>query len=87
MEHTTNHGWAVLLYPLCSPNLALSDFYLFGLMKNGLHGQHLPSSNTIITALKQSVTSAGADFHECSMQALVHYWWKCIANSGDHVEK
>ena len=33
------------------------------------------------------VTSAGADFYECGMQALVHHWLKCIASSGDDVEK
>ena len=33
------------------------------------------------------VTSSGAGFYECSQQALVHCWWKCIANGGDCVEK
>ena len=32
---------------------------------------------------QQWLTSAGAGFYECSMQALVHRWWKCTVNSGD----
>jgi len=33
------------------------------------------------------VTSAGTDFYEHDMQALVHWWQKCTANGGDYVEK
>jgi hypothetical protein len=39
------------------------------------------------TSRSQNGTSAGADFYECSMQALVHRWQKCIANGGNYVEK
>ena len=60
-----------------------SDFHLFGPMKGGLHGQHFPRNNAIIAAVKQWVTSIGADFYEHGMQALVHHWWKCRANGGD----
>jgi hypothetical protein len=56
-------------------------------MKDGLRGQHFPSSNAIIRAVKQWATSTGADFYECSMQVLVHRWQKCITSSGDYVEK
>ena len=27
------------------------------------------------------------EFYKYGMQALVHHWWKCIANPGDYVEK
>jgi len=37
--------------------------------------------------LWQWVTSAGADFGEHGMQALVHRWWKCIANSDTYFER
>jgi hypothetical protein len=55
-------------------------------MKDGLRGQHF-LSDAVIRAVKQWVTSAGADFYECGMQAPVHRWRKCIANSGDYAEK
>jgi hypothetical protein len=61
--------------------LAPSDFHLFRLMKNGWRGQHFPSNDAVIQAVKQWATSAGADFYECGMQALVHCWRNCIANS------
>ena len=33
------------------------------------------------------VTSASADYYEHNMYALVHCWWKCIANGSDYTEK
>jgi len=48
-------------------------------MKDQLQGQYLPSNYAIIAAVKQWVTSAGANSYQCSMKALVHCWWKCIA--------
>jgi len=37
-------------------------FLLFGLMKDGWHGQHSPSNNASIADMNQWVTSAGEDF-------------------------
>ena len=45
------------------------------------------SNDTIIAAVTQWVISSGADSYECSMQALVRCWWKCIPNGSDYVEK
>jgi len=56
-------------------------------MKDGLRGQHFPSNDAIVRAVKQWANSAGADFYECGMQALVHRWRKCIANGGNYVKK
>ena len=87
IEHAVNLGWTILPHPPYSPDLAPSDFQLFGLMKNGLHGQHFPSTETVTAAVKQWVTSTGTDFYEHSMQDFVHHWQKCIARSDDYAEK
>jgi len=55
--------------------------------KTGLYRQHFPSNDTIVAAVKQWVTSTGADLYTHSMRALVHCWQKCIANGGEYVEK
>ena len=65
MENVANLGLPVLPHPLYSPNLLPSDFRLFGPMKDGLHGQHFPSYNTIRAAVKQCVTSAV--FQKCRL--------------------
>jgi len=43
VEHIVNFGWTVVPHPLYSPDLAHSDFHLFGPMKDGLHGLQFPS--------------------------------------------
>jgi len=48
--------------------------------------QHFPSNNAIMVAMKQWVISAGANFYEHSMQALIHGWQKCRANDGHYRE-
>lgn len=50
--HMASIGQAVLPQPLYSPGLVISHFCLFGLMKNGLNGQHFPSNTVIIAAMK-----------------------------------
>ena len=70
-----------------NPNLTTSDFHMFRLMKDELRGQHFPSNKVMIAAVKQWITSTGADFCEGGVQALVHRWQKSIANAGDYVEK
>jgi len=72
VEHIASLGWTVLPHPPYSLDLAPSVFHLFGPMKDGLRGQHFPSNDAVVQAVKQWVTSAGADFYEGSMQALVH---------------
>ncbi|PNF20470.1 hypothetical protein B7P43_G07694 [Cryptotermes secundus] len=80
-------GWTVLPHQPHSPDLAPSDFHLFGPMKDGLCGQHFPDNDAVIGAVRKWLASAGADFYGYGIQALVHRWQKCITNSGDYVEK
>jgi hypothetical protein len=74
VEHIVNLGWTVVSHPPYSPDLVPSDFHPFWPMNDGLHGQHFPSNDTVIQALKQWATSAGGDFYKRDMQALVHRW-------------
>jgi len=68
VEHVANLGWTDAQCPPYSP-----DFHLFVLMKDGLRGERFPSSIAAIAAVKQWVTSVGAGFYECIMQALGHH--------------
>ena len=86
VEHIVKLGSTVLPHPPYSPDLVPSAIHLFGPMKDGLRGQHFPN-NVVIEAVKQRTNSAGADFYECGMQALVHCWRKCIAIGDDYVQK
>jgi len=51
---TVEHlGWTVVPHPPYSPDLAPSDFHLIGTMKDGLRGQHFPSCDAVVRAVKQ----------------------------------
>ena len=70
-----------------NPGLAPSDFHLFGSLKQELGGQHLVDNNAVIDAVKKWTSTAGKEFYQRSIQALVHRWKKCIENGGDYAEK
>ena len=81
---TVEHiGWTVVPHPQYSPELAPSDFHLFGPMKDGLRGQHFPRYDAVVRTVKQWATSACADIYERGLQALAHRWQKCVNNCGD----
>ena len=82
MDHVATFCWTLLPHTPYSPELAPSDFHLFGPMNVGLGGHHFPDD----AAEKMWVTSAGADLYECGMKALVHRWRKCIVSGDDYVE-
>jgi hypothetical protein len=77
VQHISNIGWTVVTLPPYSPDLAPSDFHHFGPMKCGLCGQHFPLYFAFLRAVKQWASSAGADFYEHGMQALVHRCRRC----------
>ena len=79
--HVARPGWTVLPHPPYSLDLVPSDFHFFRPMKGGLPALYFPN-NITIAAVKQRVTSTGAEFYERGMQDLVHGWQKCISNGG-----
>jgi transposase len=85
IQHVAKFGWAVLLHPLYSPDLAPYGFHLFKIMKDGIRG-HFPD-DTNIADMRKWVTTAGADFYKCSIQVLVHCWQKRISSGGQYVEQ
>jgi len=67
VEHIVNLGWTVVPRPPYSPDLASSDFHPFGPMKEGLRGQHFPSNDAVVQAVKQWATSDVTEFYERGM--------------------
>jgi len=87
VKHIGYLGRTILSHPPYSLDLAPLESHLFRPVRDWLYGQHFLRDNTVIAAVKQWVTSSDADFYECSMQALVHRWWKYVANVSVYVEK
>jgi len=49
--------------------------------------EHSEVGGSALQQRSQWGTSTGADYYSHSIQALVHHWWKRIANGDDCVEK
>ena len=50
-------------------------------------GNNFPATTPSYKLWNSGPPSAGADFYERGMQALVHHWQKCIASGDDYVKK
>jgi hypothetical protein len=45
-------GWTVLPHPAYSPDLAVSDYHLFGPVKDALHGCHFADDKVFVMCSK-----------------------------------
>jgi histone-lysine N-methyltransferase SETMAR len=70
-----------------SPDLALSDFYLFPELKLFLAGQRFSSNQEAIAAVVGYVADLTKNHYRDGIMALKHRWNKCINLKGDYVEK
>ena len=80
-------GWEVLPHPSYSPDLAPSDYHLFGFVKDQLAGQHYETTEAIQKAVRQCLQMAGTEFYRRGIFKLPECWEKCGQRSGDYVEK
>ena len=80
-------GWEVLPHPSYSPDLAPSDYHLFGFVKDQLRGQRYETTGAIQKAVRQCLRMAGTEFYRRGIFKLQERWEKCVEESGDYVEK
>ena len=63
LEKIENMGWEVLPHHPYSPDLAPSDYHLFGFVKNQMRGQHYETNKALQTAVSQCLRAAGTEFY------------------------
>jgi hypothetical protein len=73
--------------PSYSPDLALSDFHLFGSLKDALHGTHFEDDDSVIEAVRKWLRRQDKSWYWQGIQALVPRWCKAVQVDGDYVEK
>jgi histone-lysine N-methyltransferase SETMAR len=83
----TTFRWERLEHPPYSPDLAPSDFHLFGPLKNHLGGRHFEDDNAVIQEVTRWLRRQPKDFFAAGFQGLVKRWDKCLNVQGDYVEK
>jgi histone-lysine N-methyltransferase SETMAR len=85
---TINHlGFEMLEHPAYSPDLAPSDYHLFGLLKNALQGRRFSTDKEVQKAVHKMLRDQTKTFFLEGKRKLVDRWTKCIEKEGDYVEK
>ena len=77
----------VLKHPPYSPELAPSDFHLFGPMKEHLRGQKFADINEVMEVVQSWLKATPKSFFLEGIRKLVDRWTKCVAKQGDYVQK
>jgi histone-lysine N-methyltransferase SETMAR len=90
--HTTTaaiaaKGWTVLPHPAYSPDLAPSDFHMFGPLKNYLRGQKFEDDDAVKTAVRAWFRQCSPNFFSNGFINWRNRWEKCVARNGDYIEK
>jgi len=87
VEFVDNLGLDLLSHPLYSPDLAPSDYHLFGPMKKMLRGRRFTSDIEAQNVVREWLTQQPASFYAEGIQKLVARWDKCLNAGGGYVEK
>jgi len=76
-----------LEHPAYSPDLAPSDYHLFGPPKEALRGRRFTSDKEVKEAVHEWLVAQPKTFFSEGIQKLLERWNKCIAKHGDYIEK
>ncbi|GFO33149.1 histone-lysine N-methyltransferase SETMAR [Plakobranchus ocellatus] len=81
------YDWKILPHLAHSPDLAPSDFHLFGPLKRHLEGMAFETEDYLISELRNWFDNLDIDFFRVGINSLLSRWQKCIDLHGDYVEK
>ena len=84
---TSFFGWTTISHSPYSPDLAPSDFYLFGTLKKSLRGRNFSSDEEVKIAVRKWLKTQPVEFYNEEICALVKRWEKAVRKAGDYIEK
>jgi len=76
----------LLEHPPYSPDLALSDFWLFPHLKKFLRGKRFSSNEEVIAAIKDYFAGLPENHFKDGIHKLEDRWNKCIELLGEYTE-
>jgi histone-lysine N-methyltransferase SETMAR len=79
--------WEFLQHPPYIPELAHSDFQLFGPLQNHRSGKRFADETEVEIEARKWPRQQSKDFYAASLDVLVKLWDKCINVGGAYVEK
>ena len=83
-EIISSFGWITISHPPYLPDLAPSDFHLFGPLKESLRGQHFSSNEKVKTAIRKWLKMQPVEFYNEEICALIKRWEKAVWKAGDN---
>ena len=79
--------WDALAQPPYSPDLAPSDFRIFGLLKIAISGLTFESDEDVQKWVTRWINNLGPDVWRQAIYDLPVRWQKCIEEDGEYIEK
>lgn len=84
-ERIDELGWQLLQHPHYSPDLAPSDFHLFGPLKTHLGSKRFVDDEDVEREVRMWLRQQPKDFYAAGFGALIKRWDKCLNIGGDYV--
>jgi histone-lysine N-methyltransferase SETMAR len=86
-EAINKFGWKVLPHPPYSPDLAPSNYHLFGKLKDSLRGSKFEDDESLVAAAKNFPRNADHEFYKAGIQALVKRWKNAVESGRTYESK
>ena len=86
-EDICSFGWTTISHSPYLPDLALSDFYLFGPLKESLRERYFSSDKEVKTAVRKWLKTQPVEFYNEGICALVKRWEKAAWRAGNYIQK
>ncbi|UYV60749.1 hypothetical protein LAZ67_1002127 [Cordylochernes scorpioides] len=77
-------GFEVLEHPAYSPDLAPSDYFLFGLLKKELKGKRFDSDEDVQKVVQDFFHTLPKSAYKEGIYKLLERWRRCIESQGTH---
>ena len=79
-------GWTTLPHPPYSPDLAPSDYHLFGPLKRHLKGTYHDDDDELKTSVKLWLKQQPQEFYRRGIHSLAGKWATAIQRRGEYIE-
>jgi histone-lysine N-methyltransferase SETMAR len=86
MAKISKLGWTIMPHPPYSPDLAPSDFFLFGHLKRYLRGKQFESDEELKKIVKQWFKSQEPSFYQTAFTSWRKRWSDCVEKGGGYIE-
>ena len=86
MEKIAKLGWTIMPHPPYSPDLAASDFFLFGHLKRHLRGKQFESDEELKKTVQNWFKSKDSSFYQTAFTSWRQRWSDCVEKGGGYIE-